>query len=178
MVAAAPSLTPSLHHTFTSRGPGRKPPLIHMMLGLEIAVLHANPPTFCFNAFVHIFQQDRCKISLLHAYTMIPHIRFTAVQDFTCAGIDTTGLLYTAGMQVSVDVGAKATLAGFMHRNVTQDHSVQHMIRPQLTKILTVFCVAEDVVVATDQHLITVQTMQCRQCLAVDNHIAQVIHLV
>jgi hypothetical protein len=38
--------------------PGTKastPPLVYMMLGLEIAVLHANSPTFCFNAFVHIF---------------------------------------------------------------------------------------------------------------------------
>jgi hypothetical protein len=58
-----------------------------------------------------------------------------------------------------------------MDRNVAQDHSVHHMVCPQLAKVFTVLIVSKDVMVTADQNLVTVQPTHDAQGLAVDNYV-------
>ena len=65
-----------------------------------------------------------------------------------------------------------------MHRDMTQYHAVHDMVGSQLTKVLSVLVITEDVVVATNQYFVTVQSGQRGQCSTVDYHVAQMIHFV
>jgi hypothetical protein len=81
-------------------------------------------------------------------------------------------------MQVTVNVNPKTAQGLGMDWDMTQDHSVHHMVCSQLTEVFTILNIWKDVVVATDQHLVPVQAMQRFQSLAVDNNVTQVVHLV
>jgi hypothetical protein len=52
------------------------------------------------------------------------------------------------------------------------------MIGSQLTKVFTILVISKDVVVATDQHFITVQATHGFQSSAVDDNIAQMIDFI
>ena len=52
------------------------------------------------------------------------------------------------------------------------------MVRPQLTEVLPVLVVAEDIVVATDQDFVTIQASQCGHGSTVYDAISQVINFV
>jgi len=61
---------------------------------------------------------------------------------------------------------------------MTQDHTVHDMVCPQLAKVPTVFVVSKDVMVATYQDLVSVESVHDGQRLSVDDDIAEMVDLV
>ena len=137
-----------------------------------ITVLKTDLATFCFNPFDDIFKQDRSKVGMLYAHTMVSN-----VNDVGDLAIE-PGHHNTIGMCVTMDVDTKSTQAFCVNRNMTQDHAIHHMVSTQFTEVLTIVSVPEDIMVSPDQDLVTVEPAHYAQGFAVDHNITQVINFV
>jgi hypothetical protein len=52
------------------------------------------------------------------------------------------------------------------------------MIGPELTEVLPIFVIPEDVVVAADEHFVTVEASKTFESFSVYDHIAEMINLI
>jgi hypothetical protein len=52
------------------------------------------------------------------------------------------------------------------------------MTTPNGSKILSIFVIGENIVVTTDQHLVSIQPGQSGKCPAINYHIAKVVHTI
>ena len=115
---------------------------------------------------------------MLHAGAPVPGIYVITVLDLSGAHIDTTWPHHSLIVEVAMYVAAKAGEARFVHRHMAQYHTVHDMVGSDLAEMPFVILEFEYVMVAFDQDLVTVETMQELEALPVDHDISEVIYFV
>jgi hypothetical protein len=77
-----------------------------------------------------------------------------------------------------MDVNAESTKAGFMQRDMTENHSVHNVVCTKFTEVLSILVIPEDVMVATDKNLVPIETTHDAKCSAIDYYIAKMVNFV
>jgi hypothetical protein len=52
------------------------------------------------------------------------------------------------------------------------------VVSPELTEILPIFVISEDVMIATYENLVTIEASKSPHGAAIDNHVAEMIYLI
>jgi hypothetical protein len=81
-------------------------------------------------------------------------------------------------MEMAMYIDSKPAQAFWMDWDVSQYHTIQHMTSPNGSKILSIFIIGENIVVSTDQHLVSIQPGQSGKCPAINYNVPQVINFV
>jgi hypothetical protein len=79
---------------------------------------------------------------------------------------------------MTVDVSTKSAGAVCVDGNMAKNHSVKNVVRTKFAKVFSVLLVSEDVMVAADKNLVTVETPHDTKCLAVNDYISEMIDFV
>ena len=135
-------------------------------------------PTLLLDAPLNILKQYRSVVGVFHTGTPISGIDLFTVLELSSTHIDFPCPHHALVVEMTMDVAAKTREAGFVHRNMTHDHAVHDMVRTDLAEVPGVVFHFENVVIAFDQYLVAVETLEYAEALPVYDHVAEMIYLV